>query len=241
MPRPRGRRAATAHRPPTEPTDDAGDDAPATTGADDAADDRGSDDSATTTRATTTPATTATPTTDADDDGPRRQHRPRGRAAVVRRGQPPGPAPSPRSRRPGPAGRRRPRRPSTRAIRSRSQGLLDLRPEGYGFLRGDGYLPAQKDVYVSASQVRRFALRKGDFVTGTSRPQASNEKYPALLRVDDINGLTPDDARARPRFEDLTPLFPDAKLHLELARRPAARSPVASSTSSRRSARVSAG
>ncbi len=96
------------------------------------------------------------------------------------------------------------------------EGLLDLRPEGYGFLRGGGYLPAQKDVYVSASQVRRFALRKGDFVTGTSRPQASNEKYPALLRVDDINGLTPDDARARPRFEDLTPLFPDSKLDLEL-------------------------
>jgi transcription termination factor Rho len=100
------------------------------------------------------------------------------------------------------------------------QGLLDLRPEGYGFLRGDGYLPAQKDVYVSASQVRRFALRKGDYVTGTSRPQASNEKYPALLRVDDINGLTPDDARARPRFEDLTPLFPDDKLHLEVGADP---------------------
>src|SRR4029079_353017 len=96
------------------------------------------------------------------------------------------------------------------------QGLLDLRPEGYGFLRGDGYLPAQKDVYVSASQVRRFSLRKGDFVTGTSRPRASNERSPALLRVDDINGLTPDDARARPRFEDLTPLFPDDKLHLEV-------------------------
>jgi transcription termination factor Rho len=100
------------------------------------------------------------------------------------------------------------------------QGLLDLRPEGYGFLRGDGYLPAQKDVYVSASQVRRFALRKGDYVTGTSRPQASNEKYPALLRVDDINGMTPDDARARPRFEDLTPLFPDEKLHLEIGADP---------------------
>jgi transcription termination factor Rho len=100
------------------------------------------------------------------------------------------------------------------------EGLLDLRPEGYGFLRGGGYLPAQKDVYVSASQVRRFALRKGDFVTGTSRPQASNEKYPALLRVDDISGLTPEDARIRPRFEDLTPLFPDSKLKLELASDP---------------------
>jgi transcription termination factor Rho len=65
--------------------------------------------------------------------------------------------------------------------------------------------------------VRRFALRKGDFVTGTSRPQASNEKYPALLRVDDISGMTPEGARSRPRFEDLTPLFPDSKLKLELA------------------------
>ncbi len=100
------------------------------------------------------------------------------------------------------------------------QGLLDLRDEGYGFLRSGGYLPAQKDVYISASQVRRFALRKGDFVQGTSRPQASNEKYPALLRVDDINGMTPDDARSRPKFEDLTPLFPDSRLRLELAAEP---------------------
>jgi transcription termination factor Rho len=96
------------------------------------------------------------------------------------------------------------------------EGLLDLRDEGYGFLRAGGYLPAQQDVYVSASQVRRFALRRGDFVKGTSRPQASNEKYPALLRVDDINGMTPDVARNRPRFEDLTALFPDSKLRLEM-------------------------
>jgi transcription termination factor Rho len=99
-------------------------------------------------------------------------------------------------------------------------GLLDLRDEGYGFLRASGYLPGPKDVYVSASQVRRFSLRKGDFVRGSSRPQASNEKYPALLRVDEINGLTPDDARDRAKFEDLTPLFPDSKLRLELADEP---------------------
>jgi transcription termination factor Rho len=96
------------------------------------------------------------------------------------------------------------------------QGLLDLRDEGYGFLRSGGYLPAQKDVYVSASQVRRFALRRGDFIRGTSRPQASNEKYPALLRVDDVNGMSTDEARERPKFEDLTPLFPDSKLRLEM-------------------------
>ncbi|MET0275776.1 MAG: transcription termination factor Rho, partial [Acidimicrobiia bacterium] len=101
-----------------------------------------------------------------------------------------------------------------------AEGLLDLRDEGYGFLRAGGYLPGTKDVYVSASQVRRFALRKGDFVKGFSRPQASNEKYPALLRVDEINGLTSDEARSRRRFEDLTPLFPDSTLHLEVKDEP---------------------
>jgi len=96
------------------------------------------------------------------------------------------------------------------------EGLLDLRDEGYGFLRAGGYLASGKDVYVSLSQVRRFALRKGDFVSGASRPASSNEKYPALLKIDTVNGMTPDEARARPRFEDLTPLFPDQKLRLEV-------------------------
>jgi transcription termination factor Rho len=97
-----------------------------------------------------------------------------------------------------------------------TEGLLDLRDEGYGFLRATGYLPGPKDVYVSASQVRRFALRKGDYLKGFARPQASNEKYPALLRVDEINGLPTDAARERPKFEGLTPLFPDSRLPLEL-------------------------
>ncbi|MSO79282.1 MAG: transcription termination factor Rho [Acidimicrobiia bacterium] len=100
------------------------------------------------------------------------------------------------------------------------QGLLELRDEGYGFLRTTGYLAGPRDVYVSASQVRRFNLRRGDFVQGFSRPQASNEKYPALLRVDTVNGMSPEDAKGRPRFEDLTPLFPDEHLHLELLDNP---------------------
>jgi len=100
------------------------------------------------------------------------------------------------------------------------EGLLDLRDEGYGFLRTGGYLAGRSDVYVSASQVRRFALRKGDHVKGATRPPASNEKYPALLRVDEISGMTPDEARARPRFEDLTPLFPDQPLRLGLTDEP---------------------
>jgi transcription termination factor Rho len=100
------------------------------------------------------------------------------------------------------------------------QGLLELRDEGYGFLRTRAYLASPADVYVSASQVRRFGLRKGDFVEGFSRPQASNEKYPALLRVDTVNAMTPEDAKGRPRFEDLTPLFPDQNLRLELEDEP---------------------
>jgi len=95
------------------------------------------------------------------------------------------------------------------------RGLLDLRDEGYGFLRCDGYLPSSRDVYVSISQARRFALRKGDYVEGACRPASNNEKYPALLRIDSVSGLDPEAARNRPRFEDLTPLFPDSKLQLE--------------------------
>ncbi len=96
------------------------------------------------------------------------------------------------------------------------RGLLDLRDEGYGFLRCDGYLPSSKDVYVSISQARRFALRKGDYVEGACRPASSNEKYPALLRIDKVSGMDPEAARQRPRFEDLTPLFPDERLTLEV-------------------------
>ncbi len=96
------------------------------------------------------------------------------------------------------------------------RGLLDLRDEGYGFLRAEGYLPSARDVYVSISQARRFALRKGDYIEGACRPAASNEKFPALIRIDSVCELDPEQARNRPRFEDLTPLFPDEKLKLEM-------------------------
>jgi len=95
------------------------------------------------------------------------------------------------------------------------EGLLDLRDEGYGFLRLKGYLPSKDDVYVSVKQARQFALRKGDRLKGKARPASRNEKNPALLRVDAVNDVDPADARQRARFEDLTPLFPDARLHLE--------------------------
>ena len=135
-------------------------------------------------------------------------------------GQPPGPPPP--GPRPAAVGARAPGRRRARSAYQGElvevRGLLDLRDEGYGFLRCDGYLPSTKDVYVSISQARRFALRKGDYVEGACRPAANNEKYPALLRIDKVSGLDPEEARNRPRFEDLTPLFPDEKLRLETAR-----------------------
>ncbi len=97
------------------------------------------------------------------------------------------------------------------------EGLLDLRDEGYGFLRVKGYLPSKDDIYVSVKQARQFGLRKGDHITGASRPAMRNEKNPALLRIDKVSGVDPEQARKRRRFEDLTPLFPDEKLALETA------------------------
>ncbi|UDY37226.1 transcription termination factor Rho [Dermatobacter hominis] len=94
-------------------------------------------------------------------------------------------------------------------------GYLDLRDEGYGFLRVKGFLPSRDDVYVSVKQTRQLGLRKGDFLEGASRPAGRGEKNPALLRIDKVNGQDPEVARNRPRFEDLTPLFPDERLHLE--------------------------
>ena len=101
------------------------------------------------------------------------------------------------------------------------KGLLDLRDEGYGFLRTSGYLASQRDVYVSVSQARRFALRRGDAIEGACRPAGASEKYPALVRIDSVGGMPPEEARQRPRFEDLTPLFPDERLRLEMPSDPA--------------------
>ncbi len=96
------------------------------------------------------------------------------------------------------------------------EGIIDILPEGYGFLRVNGYKSGENDVYVSANQVRKFAVRKGDIVSGPIRPPRSKEKFPALVRVSKVNGLEPDDAMNRPKFENLTPLFPDERLRLEV-------------------------
>ena len=94
-------------------------------------------------------------------------------------------------------------------------GYLDMRDEGYGFLRVKGYLPSRDDAYVPVKQTRQYGLRKGDHVTGLSRPAGRNEKNPALLEVHTVNGGDPEPAKRRPRFEDLTALFPDENLRLE--------------------------
>ncbi len=96
------------------------------------------------------------------------------------------------------------------------EGILDILPEGYGFLRVTNYLPGDRDVYVSASQARRFGLRKGDIVSGPIRPARAQEKFPAIVRIDSINGMSVEEAARRPRFESLTPLFPDERLVLEI-------------------------
>lgn len=93
-------------------------------------------------------------------------------------------------------------------------GLLDLRDEGYGFLRTNGPLPSADDVYVAARQVRQYDLRRGDRITGVSRPAARSERNPALLRLDTLNGEPPPEQPDRPLFDDLTPVLPTDALPL---------------------------
>lgn len=97
-------------------------------------------------------------------------------------------------------------------------GTLEVLAEGYGFLRPRGLLPSDHDIYVSASQIRRFGLRNGDLVWGLIRPPKEQEHYEALLRVEVVNYSDPEEARKRPHFEKLTPIFPDERLVLETKR-----------------------
>ena len=94
-------------------------------------------------------------------------------------------------------------------------GILEMAQDGYGFLRADRLRPGLSDIYVSQSQIRRFALRTGDYVMGTARPPKDSEKYYGLLRVDAVNGLDPETAKRRPYFEQLTPIFPLELIDLE--------------------------
>ncbi len=95
-------------------------------------------------------------------------------------------------------------------------GILDILPEGYGFLRCGGYLPGDQDVYVPANQIRKNKLRKGDICEGPIRPARAQEKFPALVRPIKVNEMEPEAAQERPKFASLTPLFPDIRLPLEV-------------------------
>ncbi|CAH0122731.1 MULTISPECIES: transcription termination factor Rho [unclassified Paenibacillus] len=95
------------------------------------------------------------------------------------------------------------------------QGVLEILPEGYGFLRPINYLPSAEDIYISASQIRKFDLRTGDLVSGKCRAPKENERYFGLLQVNAVNGENPDHAAERLHFPALTPLYPQQKLVLE--------------------------
>lgn len=94
------------------------------------------------------------------------------------------------------------------------KGILEVLPDGYGFIRSDNYLPGENDVYVSPSQIRRFNLKTGDILRGNTRVKSQNEKFSALLYVTHINGVRANEMH-RMNFEDMTPVFPDKRLHLE--------------------------
>lgn len=97
----------------------------------------------------------------------------------------------------------------------RADGILEVHPEGFGFLRSENYQSGDKDIYISPSQIRRFNLRTGDRITGITRAPKEGEKFQALLYVQGVNGDEPDTVTRRPDFEDLTPIYPDKKLIME--------------------------
>jgi transcription termination factor Rho len=102
-----------------------------------------------------------------------------------------------------------------------SKGVLEILPDGYGFLRSTNYnyLPGPDDIYISPSQIKRFSLRTGDTVTGQIRPPKDNERFFALLRVEAVNFESPDQARERLLFDNLTPLYPEERINLETKQR----------------------
>lgn len=95
-------------------------------------------------------------------------------------------------------------------------GILELHPDGYGFLRGASLTPSNRDIYVSMAQVRRFYLRTGDFVTGKVRPQRDGDKYSAMLYITEVNGCPADSVANRPAFDALTPCYPHEHITLEV-------------------------
>lgn len=96
-----------------------------------------------------------------------------------------------------------------------AEGVLEVLPDGYGFLRIENYLPSDEDIYISPSQIRRFHLRTGDMISGTIRPPKEGEKYRAVLQITAVNGLDPEHAVCRYHFDSLTPIFPRTRFVME--------------------------
>ena len=96
-----------------------------------------------------------------------------------------------------------------------AEGILEVLPDGYGFLRGENYLSTPKDVYISPVQIRRFRLDTGDKIKGISRMAKEGERFPSLIYVGEVNGEHPEKAYRRKKFDDLTPIYPNERLHLE--------------------------
>jgi len=96
-----------------------------------------------------------------------------------------------------------------------ANGILEVMPDGFGFIRCENFLPGENDVYVAPSQIRRFNMKTGDIIRGNRRIKAATEKFAALLYVTSINGYPPAVIERRPNFEDLTPVFPNSRLHME--------------------------
>jgi len=104
-----------------------------------------------------------------------------------------------------------------------SDGILEILPEGYGFLRSDNYMPGARDIYLAPTQIRKFRLKTGDVVSGpVKKNNSANDKYSGLLYIDKVNGISPEEVRNRIPFEDLTPIFPDERIHLDYDNAPRA-------------------
>ena len=98
-----------------------------------------------------------------------------------------------------------------------ANGILEVMSDGYGFIRCENYMPGENDVYVSPSQIRKFNLKTGDIVSGNTRVKTQQEKFSALLYVTSVNGYHPGVAQRRKNFEDLTPIFPNRRIRLEVS------------------------
>ncbi len=120
----------------------------------------------------------------------------------------------PEEERQNPAGDKQPAYPDNLAG-PLGEGILEVMPEGFGFIRCENYMPGDNDIYVSPAQIHRFGLKTGDILAGVTKIKTSTEKFPALLYINSVNGESPETVRSRTPFEDLTPEFPHERIHLE--------------------------